>query len=44
MEINRIEFKENIKTILFGNEVIKIIVSNPINNNPKYKKFYLRIK
>lgn len=44
MEINRIEFKENIKTILFGNEVIKIIVSNPINNNPKYKKFLFENK
>ena len=44
MEINRIEFKENIKTILFGNEVIKIIVSNPINNNPKYKKILFENK
>lgn len=44
MEINRIEFKENIKTILFGNEVIKIIVSNPINNNPKYEKILFENK
>ena len=44
MEINRIEFKENIKTILFENEVIKIIVSNPINNNPKYKKILFENK
>lgn len=42
MEINRTEFQENVKSILSENQINKIIVSNPIDKNQKYKKNRIR--
>lgn len=44
MEINRMQFQENVKLILSENQINKIIVSNPINKNQKYKKIVLENK
>lgn len=44
MEINRTEFQENVKSILSENQINKIIVSNPIDKNQKYKKIVLENK
>lgn len=44
MEINRMQFKDRINTIIRENEIAKIIVSNPIDKNRKYKKIILENK
>lgn len=44
MEINRMQFKDRINTIIRENEIAKIIVSNPIDKNQKYKKIVLENK
>lgn len=44
MEINRMQFKDRINTIIRENEIVKIIVSNPIDKNQKYKKIVLENK
>jgi len=44
MEINRMQFKDRINTIIRENEIAKIIVSNSIDKNQKYKKIVLENK
>ena len=44
MGINRMQFKDRINTIIRENEIVKIIVSNPIDKNQKYKKIVLENK
>lgn len=44
MEINRMQFKDRINTIIRENEIAKKIVSNPIDKNQKYKKIVLENK
>lgn len=44
MEINRMQFKDRINTIIRENEIAKIIASNPIDKNQKYKKIVLENK
>ncbi len=44
MEINRMQFKDRINTIIRENEIAKIVASNPIDKNQKYKKIVLENK
>ncbi len=44
MEIHKSELKETIGAIIKDNEIIKIIISNPISKSKKYKKIIFENK